>query len=153
MGPPAGEPMTTARAEPAVPATGAAEAADGGAGPPEGAEPLPEVTVENVGLHIGGGPNDEASKAPFKRAIETHFDEFRRCYTKVSEPGSGGVFGVDLRIGRDGGRPEIRDARTGMGGTEFRDCVRGVFAQVEFDKPARGPTVISYSIKFSVGGR
>ena len=64
--------------------------------PPPGpsAEPLPEVIVKNIGLHIGGGPNDEASKAPFVRAIEARFDELRACYRKIGEPGKGGVFGT-----------------------------------------------------------
>jgi hypothetical protein len=111
------------------------------------------VAVENVGLHIGGGPNDEATKELFREAIAAHFADFRRCYAKVSEPGKGGVFGVDLRIGRDGGRPKIQQARTGMGGKEFRECVTGVFSNVEFEGPPRGPTVISYSIRFTVGGK
>ena len=129
------------------PASGAPTAP---AASPEGS--LPEVAVQNVGLHVGGGPNDEASKAPFKQAIAAHFDDFRRCYTQVSKPGEGGVFGVDLRIGRDGGKAELQQHRTGMGGQEFRDCVLGVFSEVEFGKPPRGPTVISYSIRYTVGG-
>ena len=52
---------------------------------------MPEVAVENVGLHIGGGPNDDASKAPFRNAIAARFADFRRCYTKVSQPGKGGT--------------------------------------------------------------
>jgi biopolymer transport protein ExbD len=114
---------------------------------------LPEVAVENVGLHIGGGPNDEASKQPFREAIGAHLADFRSCYNKVTNPGHGGVFGVDLRVGRDGGRAQVTEPRTGMGGPEFRACVLGVFEQVEFDKPPRGPTVISYSLRFTVGGK
>jgi biopolymer transport protein ExbD len=121
--------------------------------PPSTRASLPEVAVENVGLHIGGGPNDEESKRPFREAIGARMADFRRCYKKVDRPGRGGIFGVDLRIGREGGRPEVREPRTGMGGPQFRACVLEVFRQVQFDKPRRGPTVISYSLRFTVGGQ
>lgn len=135
-----------AASPPAASASGAAEEA-----PPPAAGSLPEVKVENVGLHIGGGPNDDAAKAPFLRAIEKQFDAFRSCYTKVEDPVKGGTFGVDLHIGRDGGHAQVKQPRTGMKGTGFRDCVVKVFEQVEFEKPKKGPTVISYSIKYTLG--
>src|SRR5688572_17608544 len=49
--------------------------------PPDPARSLPEVTVRNVGLHIGGGSNDAASKEPFQRAIAARFEAFldRKC--------------------------------------------------------------------------
>jgi biopolymer transport protein ExbD len=114
------------------------------------AEALPEVKVEAFGLHIGGGPNDDASKRPILDAIAKHFDEFRACYVKVQEPAKGGTFGVDLRIGRDGGKAKVEQPRTGMKAAEFRDCVLKVFETVTFDKPPKGPTVVSYSLKFSL---
>ena len=123
------------------------------AGPvPVGDHPgsLPEVRVTNVGLHIGGGPNDADSKAPFQRAVEKHFDELRGCYRKVSRPTKGGVYGVDLRVPADGGHPTVQATRTSMGDQEFRDCVTQVFTKVTFEPPARGATVISYSVKFEL---
>lgn len=111
---------------------------------------LPEVTVENIGLHIGGGPNDDASKEPYRKAIEPHFDDFRACYVKVAEPDKGGTFGVDLHLGRNGGKPEVRQPRTGMKGKDFRDCVIGVFSNIEFPPPHK-PVVFSYSLRFKVG--
>lgn len=111
---------------------------------------LPEVIVRNVGLHIGGGPNDDASKAPFQRALEAHFDALRGCYRKIGEPGKTGVFGVDLSIPRDGGKPDVQNPRTGLQGPKFRECVLAVFGNVEFEPPARGPTVISYSVEYSL---
>jgi biopolymer transport protein ExbD len=114
------------------------------------AEPLPEVKVESFGLHIGGGPNDDASKRPILDAIGKHFDEFRACYVKVQEPAKGGTFGVDLRIGRDGGKAKVEQPRTGMKANEFRECVLDVFKNVTFEKPPKGPTVVSYSLKFSL---
>jgi hypothetical protein len=38
-----------------------------------------------------------------------------------------------------------------MHGPDFRGCVSNVFESVEFQKPARGPTTISYSLHFTVG--
>lgn len=114
------------------------------------AEALPEVKVESFGLHIGGGPNDDASKRPILDAIGKHFDEFRACYVKVQEPAKGGTFGVDLRIGRDGGKAKVEQPRTGMKANEFRECVLGVFKNVTFERPPKGPTVVSYSLKFSL---
>jgi hypothetical protein len=119
--------------------------------PPPGAGSLPEVRVRNVGLHIGGGPNDDATKAPFQAAVARHFGELRGCYRLVGKPGSGGVFGVDLRIPSQGGKPTIQAKRTAMGGEQFRQCVLDVFARVEFEPPPRGPTVISYSVRFEIG--
>lgn len=118
--------------------------------PPDPARSLPEVTVRNVGLHIGGGSNDAASKEPFQRAIAARFEVFLTCYRQVAEPEKGGVFGVDLFIKREGGEPEVRQPRTSMQGEAFRECIVDAFESVVFDRPARGPTVISYSLKFEV---
>ncbi|MCB9587230.1 MAG: hypothetical protein H6718_17660 [Polyangiaceae bacterium] len=117
--------------------------------PPKDVESLPEVVVKNIGLHVGGGSNTDAEKAPFKEAVEKHFDELRACYKQVEDPLKGGIFGVDLKIGRSGGHPDVSQPRTSMKGQAFRDCVIGVFKSVEFDKPPKGPTVISYSVRFS----
>ena len=104
-----------------------------------------------MGLHVGGGSNDEAEKEPFKRAIESRFDDFLRCYRMVQEPEKGGTFGVDLFIGRAGGKPDVRQPRTAMGGSEFRDCMVTAFSNVSFERPRAGPTVISYSLRFELG--
>src|SRR5581483_4253405 len=66
-------------------------------------EALPRVRVKNIGLHIGGGPNDAATKAPFLRQVESHFDAFRRCYGLVESPSARGTFGIDLLISKEGG--------------------------------------------------
>ncbi|HLV20647.1 MAG TPA: hypothetical protein VKZ49_07190 [Polyangiaceae bacterium] len=111
---------------------------------------LPEVTVANVGLHVGGGPNDEATKAPFQRAVAQQFEAFLLCYRMVEHPTKGGQLGVDLFISAAGGTPEVREMRTGMSGPQFRACVADAFRQVRFEPPAKGPTVISYSLEFSL---
>ena len=110
---------------------------------------LPEVVVENIGLHIGGEPNTPASKAPFLSAVAQRFRDFRLCYTKSNDPQAGGVFGVDLRIAREGGHPEVSQPRTRMGGPEFRQCVLDVFRAVSFEQLEKA-TVISYSMRFTL---
>ena len=127
------------------------ESASAAPAPPSGAESLPEVRLLNVGLHVGGGSNAETEKEPFKRAIESRFDDFLRCYRMVQEPEKGGTFGVDLFIGRTGGNPEVRQPRTAMRGTDFRECMVTAFSSVSFERPKAGPTVISYSLKFELG--
>jgi hypothetical protein len=113
--------------------------------------PLPELKVENIGLHVGGGPNDADSKAPFQRAIAERFPAFMDCYRKNEDPAKGGRFGIDLHIARAGGHPQLEQPRTAMRGPDFRACVTSVFESVEFEKPKRGPTTISYSLHFTVG--
>lgn len=118
--------------------------------PPAEVESLPEVVVKNIGLHIGGGTNTDEEKAPFRAAIEQRFDDLRRCYKLVEDPTKGGVFGVDLRVGRNGGKATVSQPRTSMRGQPFRDCVIRSFESVEFQRPAKGPTVLSYSVRFSM---
>lgn len=110
--------------------------------------PPPDVKVTNIGLHVGGGPNDAATKAPFERAIRRVFDDFKRCYAKIGAPGAKGTFGIDLHIDRAGGHPATSNARTALPGDEFRDCVQQTFETVSFDPPRLGPTTISYALRF-----
>ncbi len=120
--------------------------------PKQPMRPLPELKVENIGLHVGGGPNDSETKAPFARAIAERFPEFMNCYRKADEPAKGGRFGIDLHIARAGGHARLEQPRTAMHGQGFRECVVATFESVEFAKPARGPTTISYSLHFMLGG-
>ena len=134
-----------------APSAAGAPAQDGGvsgAEPPAGAS-LPEVRVESVGMHVGGGANDPASKEPFQRALAKQFPELRGCYRLIEEPKSG-TFGVDLHIPRGGGKPRVEQPRTALRGDAFRDCVIRAFQNTEFEK-TKLPMVISYSVKFSVG--
>lgn len=132
-----------------VPAAGTPENPAAPAGGGE-AESLPEVRLRNVGLHVGGGSNDETEKEPFKRALEARFEDFLRCYRSAEEPAKGGTFGVDLFIARAGGKPQVRQPRTGIRGSEFRQCMIDAFSNVQFERPKAGPTVISYSVKFEL---
>lgn len=111
---------------------------------------LPELKLSLVGMHIGGGPNDAETKRPFIAAIEQGFDAMRTCYSRVAEPEKGGTFGVDLRVERAGGHPQLQAVRTVMKGDEFKACLEGVFRELEFVRPVKGPTVLSASVRFSL---
>jgi hypothetical protein len=118
--------------------------------PKQPLRPLPELKVENIGLHIGGGPNDPETKAPFLSAIAERFPSFMDCYRKNEDPAQGGRFGVDLHVTRSGGHPRIEQPRTSLRGADFRACLSGVFESVDFKKPKHGPTTLSYSLRFTL---
>jgi hypothetical protein len=111
--------------------------------------PAPHVRVENIGMHIGGGPNDAAHKAPIAESVAPHLDEVRACWTQAADPTRGGDFGVDLLIPREGGKATVSHPRTSIHPDAFRDCVVAVFGQVDFRAPARGRTTVSYSLRFT----
>ena len=119
--------------------------------PAETASTNVRVEVANIGLHIGGGPNDEITKAPIVKSIEPHFPAFKTCFAMADDTKKEGDFGIDLAIGRDGGVAVVSKPRTAIGGDGFRKCVIGVFEHVDFMKPRRGKTIASYSLRFTPG--
>lgn len=153
--PPASLVPSAAPAEPPVAASAVVEApsaAPSASVAPVAAEeaPIPKVAVKNIGMHIGGGPNDDVTKAPIKRSVEPHFDAFRRCFAKVDDPAKGGDFGVDVLIEANGGKAKITHPRTSLKGEGFSTCVVGVFEAIEFLKPKGSKkTMVSYSIRFT----
>jgi hypothetical protein len=106
--------------------------------------------VKNIGMHIGGGPNDSATKEPIAKSVEPHFDELRRCFANVDDPKRGGDFGVDLLIEPEGGKAKVTHPRTAIKGKGFEDCVVKVFEAVDFLRPRTGKTMVSYSLRFAV---
>lgn len=123
---------------------------------PGGEEPtpdraLPELKVEPLGMHIGGGTNTPEEKAPFHRALEQQFPAFLECYRAAEDPWAGGSFGVDIKVSRTGGAPTVEQPRTRIRGAAFRDCMLAAFTKVRFEKPKAGPTVLSYSMLFTLG--
>lgn len=149
---PASAPSSVASAAPPVSATSevgsAAPVASSAA-----ADQLPAVSVKNIGIHIGGGPTDEAgmkrTKGPIKRSVEPHFDAFKRCFAKVSDAKKGGDVSVDLRIEKDGGKAALKKYKSALKGDGFEECVRAAFDAIDFEKPADGATVVSYSLRFT----
>jgi hypothetical protein len=148
----AGPSTSAATLAPAAPSTGSSAMAsvEAGSGPGDVAPgaSLSFVVVENIGLHIGGGPNDPATKAPIARSVAPYFDRLRACWSVVEDPGRGGTFGLDLLVPADGGRATVSHPRTRLGPNAFRDCVTRVFEDVEFAKPLGGRTTVSYSLRF-----
>lgn len=142
-----------AEAPPAAPSASAppAAASASAAAPPPADPPAPEVPVDvkNIGMHVGGGTNDAAEKAPIKRSVEPHMGDFAKCFAKVADPAKGGDFGVDLRIERDGGKAAVSHPRTALKGDGFKECVLAVFESVDFEKPKGGTTTVSYSLRFT----
>lgn len=155
------EPPAVIEPRPASSAVGLAVGSEPAAGekdPPASApvtvatgQRLPELRLKITGMHIGGGPNDSETKRPFMDAIEAGFDQMRDCYRKTEEPGKGGTYGVDLRVDRVGGHPTVQAVRTAMKGDALRKCLESSFLGLSFGKPAKGPTVLSVSVNFSLG--
>jgi hypothetical protein len=112
-------------------------------------EPLPTVKIKNIGMHIGGGPNDQVSKQPIADSVKPHFDAMRVCWKLVENPSRPGDFGVDLLIARQGGKARVSNPRTSIKGEGFQACVVGVFEKIEFLKPNTGTTMVSYSVRFT----
>jgi hypothetical protein len=119
---------------------------DAPADAPTPAPPLPHVDVTNIGMHIGGGPNDAATKEPVARSVASHFDEFRRCYALVAPPRAGD-FGIDLLIEAEGGLARADHPRTTLGDA-FTACMTSAFAAIVFERPRTGRTKVSYSLRF-----
>jgi hypothetical protein len=145
--PPPPSAVATASASAAPAATASASAAP----PAAESAPLPRVVVANIGMHIGGGPNDDVTKDPIRRSVQPHFDAFRRCFAQVEDARQGGDFGVDLRIDRAGGKARVSHPRSALKGKEFKKCVVSTFEGIEFLKPKGGTTTVSYSLRFTPG--
>lgn len=111
----------------------------------------PRVKVVNIGLHIGGGPNDAPTKAPFLRAIAARFDDFRRCYEAIGVERASGTFGIDLLVPAGGGHAEASNPRTALPSADFKSCVVSAFESVEFGRPKHGATKLSYALRFDPG--
>ncbi len=126
---------------------------------PETSEPGPEppvaahsdsgahVVLKPIGLHVGGGPNDDETKALYSAPIERQFDALRACHQFAENPSRKGSVGVDLLVGTNGGRPKVKDYRSAIRGEAFKRCVVDVMSQVRFPAPPRA-TVISYSVLY-----
>ncbi len=145
---------TGASAAPSVSATGSATATAtdaASAAPTASAAPAapPNVEVKNIGMHIGGGPNDNDTKAPIKRSVDPHMDKFAVCFGKADVQDKAGDVSVDLRIDKAGGKAELKKYKSGIDGKAFEDCVRETFAAIDFEKPKTGTTVVSYSLRFT----
>lgn len=137
--------LTSATPEAPAPATPSAEATKVS---PEPSPKAVAVLVDTYGLHIGGGPNDTATKAPFVHSVEPHFPELASCFAKAEDTTKGGDFGVDLLVAREGGKAKVTLPRTAIPGEAFRACVVDVFSAIAFERPKYGATMASYAVRF-----
>jgi hypothetical protein len=99
-------------------------------------------------MHIGGGPNDDATKAPIAQSVSPQFAEIEACYTQSTGTPKKGDFGVDLQIEAKGGLAKVSNPRTNLPGDAFRACMVKIFEAIEFQKPKGGRTIVSYSLGF-----
>jgi hypothetical protein len=117
--------------------------------PPVAPTSTPAVTY--IGMHIGGGPNDPGTKAPFVAAIDAHAHDFESCVALLDQPGERGTFGIDLLVAAKGGHPATSNVRTVLSGDDFKKCMVAAFENVEFSRPKHGRTKLSYSLR--IGSR
>lgn len=112
-----------------------------------------KVEVVTIGMHVAGGPFDEATKVPFQKAVEPRFAEMTACFAEnVPAPPKRTDVGVDLMIEAAGGMPRVSNPRTTLPKMESEalvQCVVGVFASVSFPRLERGKTGVSYSLRFT----
>jgi hypothetical protein len=145
------------RVDATSPLTSAEPAPPPDAGPPApvaSAEPLKvKLKIVTIGMHVAGGPFDEPTKEPFKKAVEPHFPAIAQCWGRhVTRPPKQADVGVDLLIEAAGGHPKVSNPRSTFdkGDAEgFVPCVIGVFESVDFPKLDRGRTGVSYSLRFT----
>lgn len=138
--------------EPPIAPTASASAAPSAAPSTSAEAPpseLPPVAVKNIGMHIGGGPNDDVTKAPIKRSVAPHFDAMRACFTKVTDQTKTGDVSLDLKIDKAGGKVEIQKFKSALKGEGFEECIREAFLAIDFEKPKTGTTIVSYSLRFT----
>lgn len=107
----------------------------------------PDASLRTIGLHVGGGPNDDATRGKFIAPIEQQFDALLRCHALAQDRNRNASVGVDLLIPVRGGKASVKDLRTALGSPEFQACIQAAFEQVSFPSVAR-PTMISYSMLF-----
>ena len=145
-----------ATATPDAEAGAAAPATRPDAGPDAGARqeaPARAVKVVTIGMHVGGGPFDEPTKEPFKKAVEPRFADFARCWAEhVKVAVKQADIGVDLLIEAAGGKPKVSNPRSTLDketSAALLPCVVGVFEDVDFPRLARGKSGVSYSLRFT----
>jgi hypothetical protein len=114
------------------------------------ADPSRAIKVVTYGMHVGGGPFDEATKVPFKRAVEPHFPRLAQCMNTLPKPVVVDA-GVDLLIEAAGGHGQVARPRGSEKSEAFLSCVVKFFESIEFEKNKSGKIGVSYSVRMSPG--
>lgn len=119
------------------------------AGPPA----APKVKVQYIGMHVGGGPFDDATKKPFETTLAPHHPAAAQCWAEHIKRAKPFDMGVDLLIEASGGHPKVSNPRLhlekGEDDGQFVACITGVFEAVEFPPLARGKSGVSYSLRYT----
>lgn len=119
------------------------------AGPP----PKPKVKVQYIGMHVGGGPFDDATKKPFETTLAPHHPAAAECWAKHITKNKPFDMGVDLLIEASGGHPKVSNPRVrfekGEEDGQFIPCIVAVFEAVDFPPLSRGKSGVSYSLRFT----
>ncbi len=109
--------------------------------------------MKNIGIHIGGGPNDAPTKAPIRASVSPHFDALGACFGQLPAEAREKAVDVstDVLVPRAGGKAELKKLKIiAKGSTDsFSACVRRVFDAIEWQKPKGGDTMVSYSLRFT----
>lgn len=107
------------------------------------------VDIRHIGMHIGGGPNDDATKEPFWKSIAAHHEDFAACWSKL--PKAEKVeFGIDALVPGKGGLAKVDRPRSTSKDAAFVACMQDVYAKMEFQPPKSGVlTKVSASIRLS----
>jgi hypothetical protein len=117
-----------------------------------GASTAQRTEVLTWGMHVGGGPFDEATKVPFKQAVEPKFPALAACRAELtSEVRLPVDAGVDLYIEAAGGKPKVTRPRAPKGEDRFAACIVRFFEGIEFASRKAGPVGVSYSVRFRDG--
>jgi hypothetical protein len=116
---------------------------------PGDSAPLPDVAVTNIGMHIGGEKNTAKQKAPIRDAVKKHYDALKRCYAEGEQPKEA-IFGVDMRIKKEGGLAKISNPRSGFKSKAVKQCLVAAFEKVEFEaNPRNLAQMVSFSVRFN----
>lgn len=111
------------------------------------------MKVDNIGMHVGGGPFDEVTKEPFKKAVGPHHPAMAECWGDHIKKNKPFDVGVDLLIEASGGHPKVSNPRVhfdkGEDDGSFVSCLVGVFEAIDFPKLDRGKSGVSYSLRFT----
>ncbi len=145
---PSATPVSATPVLPPEPAASAPAAAK----PPPQPQPQPgkPVKVVHIGMHIGGGPNDDVTKEPIRASVRPHFAELSACYAATGSKVESD-FGVDLLIPEAGGKAQVSHPRSTLKGAppELSTCIVAVFEETDFKRPLTGRTVVSYAMRFT----
>ncbi|MEO8179363.1 MAG: hypothetical protein ABI895_11080 [Deltaproteobacteria bacterium] len=112
-------------------------------------ERAPAVELQTVGLYLAGAANIESTRRQLVKLFERNFGAFRRCHADAPAHTENASFGVDLLVPKEGGRAKVRQTRTRLAGSGFRNCMERVFQAIRFEPlPSGRPEIVSYSVLF-----